>query len=103
MDILVSLWTSEMLFQPLTLNTISYKSPKLKWSHSVWQQIFNFDFSVSEKDETLDHKEEVVIGLSVPLGVSLIVNVILCLTTCYYYIIYKEECKGEKKGEQFLN
>nr|XP_022297215.1 scavenger receptor class F member 2-like [Crassostrea virginica] len=58
---------------------------------------------VSEKDETLDHKEEVVIGLSVPLGVSLIVNVILCLTTCYYYIIFKEECKGEKKGEQFLN
>lgn len=57
--------------------------------------------SVKEKDETLDHKEEIVIGLAVPLGISLLINVILCLTTCYYYIIYKEE--STKKKDQFLN
>lgn len=56
---------------------------------------------VKEKDETLDHKEEIVIGLAVPLGISLLINVILCLTTCYYYIIYKEE--STKKRDQFLN
>ncbi|XP_048743766.2 scavenger receptor class F member 2-like [Ostrea edulis] len=57
---------------------------------------------VEERGGNLDHKSEVVIGLAVPLGVSLVVNCTLCLATCYYYIIYKEEI-GKRKGENFLN
>jgi uncharacterized membrane protein len=59
-------------------------------------------FVVEERGENLEEKREVVIGLAVPLGVSLVVNCTLCLATCYYYIIYKEEV-GKRKGETFLN
>ncbi|XP_061187327.1 protein draper-like [Saccostrea echinata] len=64
--------------------------------------------SVKEKDANLDHEEKVVIGLAVPLGVSLLVNCILCSATCYFYIIYKEEIvkkrdERDEKNEHFLN
>ncbi|XP_062620887.1 multiple epidermal growth factor-like domains protein 10 [Saccostrea cucullata] len=64
--------------------------------------------SVKEKDANLDHEEKVVIGLAVPLGVSLLLNCILCSATCYFYIIYKEEIvkkrdERDEKNEHFLN
>lgn len=51
---------------------------------------------MKEKDEILDYKEEIVIGFVVFLGIFFLINVILCLIICYYYIIFKEESIKKK-------